>query len=144
MGEIADCITQTGGTRAPTARAPAARALAGFLTEPLAATSQTDKEGGEEAVQGGAAEGWWGGGDSFPLPSQHHASLPSSDAAAADSVASTITNPAIAVPDRTLAIGSAFAGMCHSRLSVTNRHPSVTLPAAAITLAAASTGAHNY
>ncbi len=40
----------------------------------------TYKEGGEEAVRGETAEGWWGGGGSFPLPSQHHTPLPSSDA----------------------------------------------------------------
>jgi hypothetical protein len=62
-------------------------------------------------VQGGAAEGWWGGGGSFPLPSQHHTPLPSSDATTADP-ASTIADPTtstIAVADAALAIGSAFA-----------------------------------
>jgi hypothetical protein len=81
--------------------------LAIFLSEPLATASQTDKEGGEEAVRGGATEGWWGGGGSFPLPSQHHTPLPSSDATATDPNTSTIADPAIAVA--ALAIGSAFA-----------------------------------
>jgi hypothetical protein len=42
--KIADCTTQTSGTRATSARAPAARALARFLLEPLAiaTASQTD------------------------------------------------------------------------------------------------------
>jgi hypothetical protein len=117
MGEITNCTT-----RAPTAQAPAARALARFFIG--------GKEGGEEAVQGGAAEGWWGGGDSFPLLSQHHAPLHGSDTTAADSAASTIADPAISVAGGALAIGSAFAGMCHSRSSVANCHPGDTLHAA--------------
>ncbi len=102
-------------------------------------------------MRGGAAEGWWGGRGSCPLPSQYYTPLPSSDDTAAVPAASTIADSAIAFAGAalaigsrtTLAIGSAFAGrapaigsalaICHSG---DNQH------AAVITWAAADPQAH--
>ncbi len=70
---MSNFTAQTDGTRALVARAHLARALARLFAEPLTTASQADKNGGEEAMRGRAAEGWWGGGGPSSLPS--HAPL---------------------------------------------------------------------
>ncbi len=105
-------------------------------------------------MRGGAAEGWWGGGGSYTLPSQYYTPLPSSDDTAADPAASTIADSAIAfagaalaigsnITSATLAIGAAFAGGASAIGStIANCHSDEYLHAAIITRVAANANAH--